>query len=1039
MSRANRRFKRKQKQQEQKVNQQAVLALQDKMQKAFDAEDYSGAIDALAELVQAASYDPAYLYLGARSYFMLQDYTRASQMIENTLSFAPGHIDARILLARICVLENRTDDGLAILDFVLEHSGASLSEDQRKELESLLEFYAYNDSDHLRTDFPHIAAFLHLTEEPEDAEEDIAEVRPATVVETAERETIEAPLGQAPEEKQEDKAQAEAETQKQLEQIRQQPISVAEKIRLCHAFAGAHFISQDFAGAEQKRISCCWISFAIDLSARSRQDAGFLPFRYRMGEADMDKKQVVIVIPVYKKKLSLTEQASLLQVQKIWGKYPRVFMAPEGLDFDYGPMMDGFTVERFPSMYFKGVTGYSILLLTPAFYERFQEYEYMQIYQLDAFVFYDALPKYCAAGYDYIGAPVRWYGPHWHAIGTEVGNGGFSLRRVSSCLRMVRQLEEQEGKVPLYTAFSACEDMFFGYCGTRPELDFHVPDTSYAVRYAVQDNVRHAYQRLAKGEIPMGCHGWSKSYYPVWEELIRQAGYNLGGPYPRQLTYQDVYLKKYRTYHRKMAVGRLYGLIHRKEWQPALNLLTQWLQKWPAGDEVWAAQGEEWVFLSFISMMPDEPDSMMAGLLTQALLEALRRSLLVGEEWQENLNRAKTVLYTMEQQHISLPLDTHVLEQAVQQAAWKAWQEKAPERPVWAHREDGIRIVAVTAVHNEADVVESFVRHTLRFADALIVCDCNSTDQTAHILAELQQEGLPLTVHAAYGDGQDTLLPAMLQEAVQEQGADYVLPLEADAFLLPQQGTCRAVIGQRSPDTIYAIPQRRYVSAEAYADQASFLLDRPLYRSKSCSDVQGYLIGAKAAGHLQLQMKQGNLTAVPIDAQGEKQMRALEEIPSLSIARFPWRSPEQYRARVAMRWPEIAMRYSVDTAEGGRYRADYMRLLEGQDVPWQELLPDFEPADLRAFVPSQKLQYSEGVKPDAWRTLLAASEHLAEKAAIERTIAKHICATTVAPRSGYGCLQRMAISLPSWRSGQRGNTFSGSCRARRFSRSSFRT
>lgn len=251
MSRANRRFKRKQKQQEQKVNQQAVLALQDKMQKAFDAEDYSGAIDALAELVQAASYDPAYLYLGARSYFMLQDYTRASQMIENTLSFAPGHIDARILLARICVLENRTDDGLAILDFVLEHSGASLSEDQRKELESLLEFYAYNDSDHLRTDFPHIAAFLHLTEEPEDAEEDIAEVRPATVVETAERETIEAPLGQAPEEKQEDKAQAEAETQKQLEQIRQQPISVAEKIRLCHAFAGAHFISQDFAGAEQ--------------------------------------------------------------------------------------------------------------------------------------------------------------------------------------------------------------------------------------------------------------------------------------------------------------------------------------------------------------------------------------------------------------------------------------------------------------------------------------------------------------------------------------------------------------------------------------------------------------------------------------------------------------------------------------------------------------------------------------------------------------------------------------------------------------------
>lgn len=56
------------------------------------------------------------------------------------------------------------------------------------------------------------------------------------------------------------------------------------------------------------------------------------------------------------------------------------------------------------------------------------------------------------------------------------------------------------------------------------------------------------------------------------------------------------------------------------------------------------------------------------------------------------------------------------------------------------------KIVAISMVKNEMDIIESFVRHTLGFADLLIVADHKSTDRTREILESLQAEGLPLII-----------------------------------------------------------------------------------------------------------------------------------------------------------------------------------------------------------------------------------------------------------------------------------------------------
>lgn len=63
------------------------------------------------------------------------------------------------------------------------------------------------------------------------------------------------------------------------------------------------------------------------------------------------------------------------------------------------------------------------------------------------------------------------------------------------------------------------------------------------------------------------------------------------------------------------------------------------------------------------------------------------------------------------------------------------------------------KIISISMVKNEADVIESFVRHTMSFVDMMLVADHSSTDKTPEILRRLREEGLPLFVRRIYAAG----------------------------------------------------------------------------------------------------------------------------------------------------------------------------------------------------------------------------------------------------------------------------------------------
>lgn len=233
-----------------------------------------------------------------------------------------------------------------------------------------------------------------------------------------------------------------------------------------------------------------------------------------------NKTTVAVVIPIYKSCFTDLEEISFKQAIRILGHYDTYFVMPESLQLSM-EIEDGIIKEvRFADDYFRDIASYNRLLLTQHFYKCFRDYDYILIYQLDAFVFEDMLEYFCGLGYDYIGAP--WINGYFfykdidHVI-WEVGNGGFSLRKVDSILRLLEKQENilQNGKTN--------EDIFFS---SAIDSDFFVAPKEVALQFSIETEVRKC-MKLNGGKLPFGSHAWSRYDFAFWKPHIEAFGYSL--------------------------------------------------------------------------------------------------------------------------------------------------------------------------------------------------------------------------------------------------------------------------------------------------------------------------------------------------------------------------------------------------------------------------------------------------------------------------------------------------------------------------------
>lgn len=242
-----------------------------------------------------------------------------------------------------------------------------------------------------------------------------------------------------------------------------------------------------------------------------------------------------IVIPVYKGELDCIEEISLKRLNTIIGdkNYDAYLVHPENLNLDlYYQYYKNLKSISFNPGYFESTATYSQLCMNYDFYNSFSNYEYMLIYQLDCYLFYDAIEEWCNKGYDYIGGPILSTDCGWDTIKKHnekkkkgyqpyVGNGGFSLRKIETfkdiCdpngeLRKTYNLTDDKLAKVAFEDKYFCNDLYEYY-----KLD--IPNWKEAFEFGIDMSVDVIYNFFKLNPNPMGIHSIDKNIR-WWKKVI---------------------------------------------------------------------------------------------------------------------------------------------------------------------------------------------------------------------------------------------------------------------------------------------------------------------------------------------------------------------------------------------------------------------------------------------------------------------------------------------------------------------------------------
>lgn len=266
---------------------------------------------------------------------------------------------------------------------------------------------------------------------------------------------------------------------------------------------------------------------------------------------------VAVVVPVYKEELDTDERISYRHLQEYLGAFDKFQVSPERLKVE----LEGFQVKRFRDEFFHSTATYSALLISPEFYRAFSQYEYILVYQLDSLVFSYNLLGWCARDFDYIGAP--WFSEDGADFVEEaaVGNGGLSLRRVESFLKVLEtpgadsemekyrdamcaalpwyrqvfclpyklrkwlrlsvakgeDIVNETGQVPAGRRLN--EDCFWSFRARDYYPEFKIAPVKEALSFSFEMVPRRCFELNAK-RLPFGCHAWSKYDRKFWEPFL---------------------------------------------------------------------------------------------------------------------------------------------------------------------------------------------------------------------------------------------------------------------------------------------------------------------------------------------------------------------------------------------------------------------------------------------------------------------------------------------------------------------------------------
>lgn len=232
MGKRSRKIKRSQQSQKNNEIRQETKIMKAEITELLAKKKYVEVIEELAKMIQAKCYDADTMYAGAFSYFMLGDYKRASDWVNNTLTYDPQNINVRILLARLCFLEDKVNDGLAVCNFVMQYYNNKLNTEQRNDIEDLVSMYIDDDNVN-KAKYPYLLALIDNVADEIDTAEETATAAPLAKEEAVDSKILDLDIAKA-----------------KCQEIMQQQLALTDKVKLLNSFAASFYLDKDFASAE---------------------------------------------------------------------------------------------------------------------------------------------------------------------------------------------------------------------------------------------------------------------------------------------------------------------------------------------------------------------------------------------------------------------------------------------------------------------------------------------------------------------------------------------------------------------------------------------------------------------------------------------------------------------------------------------------------------------------------------------------------------------------------------------------------------------